>query len=263
MGIPLNGRGYRSFEFEDKVVEFNWLVGDSDFVETMGFRLRHGRTFSTAADTIYTLLNETAAKWYAFDENLQSSDPNAPDGVIGIVQDFNFETLHNEITPVVINYVRPRNVEVWGSSKLLLKVKNHEDALLSKLEDQWKDYFPDVPFEYTFLSEEYRAAYDAERKQSVLIFSGSVASIAITTLGVIGLLFFSTHRRSKEMAIRKVHGASSVSIVAIFLRQILAWIALASLVSLPLALYFVTPWMNNFVYKADLPFFLFSVRFFA
>lgn len=249
MGIPLDGRGYHGLEANGKTMELNWMMGDVDYINTVGYEMIKGRDFQSIADTSYVLLNETAMKLYGISENFKSADPNAPKNVIGIVKDFHFKSLHEQIDPVTITLFDPRKVSVFGAFKLLVRTYGDSENILQKLQVQWKNLFPDVPFEYSFLKEKYQSIYKKDRSHATLMMIGSTASTIITLFGLIGLSLYTTYRRSKEIAIRKVHGATSNTILILFIKQIASWAIIGSFVAVPAAIYFTREWMNDFAYR--------------
>jgi putative ABC transport system permease protein len=257
MGIPLDGRGTHGFEVKGKTVELNWMMGDLDYIEAVGYEIIKGRSFRILADTNYVVLNETAMKLYGMSENFEFEDPNAPKNVIGIVKDFHFKSLHEQIDPVTITLINPRKVNVFGAFKLLVKAYGDSEDILQKLEVQWKNHFPDVPFEYSFINEKYQSIYKKDRGHATLMMVGSIASTIITLFGLVGLSVYTTYRRSKEIAIRKVYGASSNTILILFIKQITTWTMISSVIAVPFAVYLIGEWMNDFAYRTTVPWYIY------
>ncbi|MBT1689836.1 ABC transporter permease [Dawidia soli] len=249
MGIPLEGRATHGMEADGKKMDLNLIIGDLDYVKTMGYEIAKGRDFMTLADTSYMLLNETAMKIYGMNDNFESEDQYAPKNVIGVVKDFHFESLREQIEPVNITLVNPREVSAWGASKLLVRTYGDSDDILRKLRTQWAALFPDVAFDYSILKEKYHAIYAKDQGHATLLMVGSIASTIITLVGLIGVSLYTTHRRSKEIAIRKVYGASSNTILLSFIRQITTWTLISAVAAVPVAMYFIEEWMSGFVYR--------------
>jgi len=249
MGIPLDGRATHGMEFDGKKMDLNLIMGDLDYVKTMGYEIIKGREFQSSADTNYMLLNETAMKVYGMNDNFESEDQNAPKNVIGAVKDFHFESLREQIEPINITLVNPREVSAWGASKLLVRTYGDSDDILRKLKTQWAALFPDVAFDYSILKEKYHSIYAKDQGHATLMMVGSIASTIITLFGLIGISLYTTHRRSKEIAIKKVYGASSNTILLSFIKQITTWTLISALIAVPVAMYFIEEWMNGFAYK--------------
>jgi putative ABC transport system permease protein len=127
------------------------------------------------------------------------------------------------------------------------------------LEENWKKIHPGYPFVYSFLDKEFDRFYDADRKQNQLINIFSFMCIVISCLGLLGLASFSTSRRIKEVAIRKIHGASATRIILMLFKEILYLMALASTLAIPLALAFIHMWIRNFAYRTDINALVFCV----
>lgn len=253
MGIPLDGRAYHGLEADGTRTELNLMIGDLDYIKTMGYEIIKGRDFQSIADTNYVILNQTAMKLYRMSETFESEDPNAPKNVIGIVKDFHFKSLYEKLDPITISLVDPTKVTVWGASKILVRTYGDSEGILRKLQAQWKVLFPDVPFEYSFLKEKYRSIYKRDRGHATLVMVGSVTSTVITLFGLIGLSLYTTYRRSREIAIRKVYGASSDVILMMFIKQIASWTIIGSILAVPVARYFIRDWMNSFAYRTVVP----------
>lgn len=252
MGIPLEGRASHGLESEGKQVELNWMIGDLDYIRTIGYEIIKGRGFQSPADTNYVILNETAMKFYQMSDDFQSEDPNAPKNAIGVVKDFHFESLHESIDPVVISMIMPKKVDIFGAGKLLVTTHGDPKKMVETIRKQWKDLFPDIPFDYSLLKDKYQAVYKKEQGYASLIMVGSTTSVLITLFGIVGLSVYTTYRRSKEIAIRKVHGASSKTILIMFVKQVTTWAMISSIIAVPLAMYLTTEWISSFAYRTSL-----------
>lgn len=185
--------------------------------------------------------------------DFESDDPNAPKNVIGIVKDFHFKSLHEQIDPVTIILFNPKKVSVFGAFSLLVKTNAQAETILPKFQAQWKNLLPGVPFDYSFASEKYKLIHKKDEGHATLMMIASVASTIITLFGLVGLSVYTTYRRSKEIAIRKVHGATSNTILILFIKQITIWTVISSVIALPCAVYFIGEWMENFAYRTIVP----------
>ena len=224
------------------------------FVETLGIEILEGRGFDpekgeTERDKI--LVNESFAKkmnWgdtvvgrnFGFGEN--------PSKVIGLVKDYNFRSLVNEVEPIVINQSRSQPI-----GEILVKFK--EGTLTESLaatEAAWKKFNPLAPFEHFLLEERNADAYsDQVRWRSILIIASLVA-IVISCLGLFGLAYMSTQRRAKEIGVRKVLGASIPMIVFILSRGFSSLVFISFVIACPLAYYGAEEWLSGFPYRIRL-----------
>lgn len=229
------------------------LAVDYEFFATYGIQVAAGRLFSRnipSDDSIAFIINETAARmigWKNIDEGIGKDFKNgdAKGKLIGIVKDFNFESLHQKIAPIVFR--------IGGTNNLSVKIDgaNFQQAI-ADLEKKWKEFLPTRPFEYQIISDRYRRLYEEDQKQSQLftIFSGM--AIFIACLGLFGLATFNTLQRIKEIGIRKVLGASVPNILAMLSREIVTLILVASFIAWPVAWFFMNRWLNSFAYHIDM-----------
>jgi putative ABC transport system permease protein len=239
----------------DVDVNLKSISTDTEFFDTYGIRVSSGRKFSKEIptdDSLAFVINESAAKRIGWenpkdymDKEFQYADVKGK--LIGIVKDFHFESLHEEITPMIF-LQRNNNYNV-----LSIKIAGDEmQNGIAHLEKVWKTFLPSRPFDYQFLSERYRALYESEQKQSQLftIFSG--LAIFIASLGLFGLATFNTMQRVKEIGIRKVLGASVSNIVGLLSKEIVILILVANLISWPIAWYFMNQWLGTFAYHIEM-----------
>ena len=202
-------------------------------------------------DSLAFIINEAAAKeigWKNPEEYLDKEFlyADVKGKLIGIVEDFNFESLHQEIRPMIF----------WQRSNYnALSIKINSAAMkegLAQLEKVWKSFLPARPFDYQFLSERYRSLYEAEQKQSQLFTAFAGLAIFIASLGLFGLATFNTMQRIKEIGIRKVLGASIPNILTLLSKEIIILIIVANVVAWPLAWYFMNKWLDTFAYHIDM-----------
>ncbi len=237
----------------NSTVTTKYVTVDYDFFKTYNVSFVAGRDFSKdipTDDSLAFIVNEAAAKSYGWkdmnDAILKDFNYAGKTGkLIGIVKDFHFESLHQKIVPLVfyIDYFNRLSVKMEG--------KNMKQGI-EHLEKTWKEFLPNRPFSYTFLSDNYLKLYDDEQRQGQLftIFSG--LAIFIACLGLFGLATFNTLQRVKEIGIRKVLGASVPSILSLLSKEIILLILLANLLAWPLAWFFLNKWLNTFAYHMDM-----------
>lgn len=226
---------------------------DTDFFDTYGIPFVSGRNFSREVksdDSLGYILNEAAVKMIGWtnDEATGKVFQNGPvkGSVIGVVKDFHFESLHESIVPIVF-HMQPR----YRRLSVSINVTDMQ-AGLKHVENVWKEFLPQWPFEYQFLSDRYRNLYEAEQKQSQLFMIFSALAIFIASMGLFGLATFSTLQRVKEIGIRKVLGASVSSILGLLSREIILLIVVSNLIAWPVAWYLMNKWLDGFAYRIDM-----------
>ena len=238
-----------------------WFIrGDFDIVETLGLELLAGRSFNKALQTDSLnayILNETAARQLGWNTDQAigktlSNFGNGPEDwvrnqVIGVVKDFHFEGFTNEIKPIFLA-VHP----AWAGN-FVLRVNSGEMAsVLSFLETKWAEYQPDFPFEYVFADERFGALWASEKRLGRVFTLFTFLALFIACLGLLGLSAYAVERRTKEVGIRKVLGASSVQIISLFSKDFLKLVVLAILIASPIAWYAMGHWLENFAYRTNL-----------
>lgn len=222
---------------------------DHQFFDTYGIPFVSGRNFSDdviSDDSLGFILNESAVNMIGWtkEEAIGKVFQNGrvKGQVIGVVKDFHFESLHEPIVPIVFHgqpLYRRLSVRVSATDM---------QAGLAHVEKIWKEFLPNRPFEYTFLSERYKQLYENEQKQSELFLIFSGLAIFIASLGLFGLATFNTLQRMREVGIRKVLGASVPNILKILSQEIIILILLANFIAWPVAWYFMHDWLNGFAY---------------
>ncbi len=226
---------------------------DPTFFETYQIPLVSGRNLSKdiqSDDSLSFIINESAARMVGWsnDEAIGQTLKNGPvkGTVIGVVKDFHFESLHEPIVPVVFHGQHDyNNISVLVSA-------NEMQQALAHMETVWKQFLPNQPFFYNFLSERYDQLYESEQSQNELFMIFAGLAIFIASMGLFGLATFNTHQRSKEVSIRKVLGAPMGSILRLLSKEILILILIANLVAWPIAWYFMREWLNTFAYHAEM-----------
>ncbi len=239
----------------DAQVDLKTLVTDTEFFDTYGIGISQGRKFSKdilTDDSLAFIINEAAAKeigWKNPEEYLEKEFlyADVKGKLIGIVEDFNFESLHQQIRPMI--FLQRRD----NYNALSIKINSGDMKVgLAQLEKVWKSFLPARPFDYQFLSERYRSLYEAEQKQSQLFTAFAGLAIFIASLGLFGLATFNTMQRIKEIGIRKVLGASIPNILTLLSKEIIILILAANVVAWPLAWYFMNKWLDTFAYHIDM-----------
>jgi putative ABC transport system permease protein len=239
---------------------------DEFYFPAMGFSLVAGRTFEEGRgeDQSGLIINETTARLFqwtneeAIGQKIIYPDYPGDLKVIGVVEDYHLQSLRQEIMPMMFFHM---DTDVWGDQRVVaVKYQGeNEDQLLSKLEQSWNRMTDDVPFDYSFYTEEIEQLYAQERSLSGLfsIFTGFSLFIAI--IGLIGLLSFATEQRKKEIGIRKVLGASKLQIFSLLNKQYMGLFLLALILAIPLSWQQMQNWLNAYAYRVDVSVFVYLI----
>jgi putative ABC transport system permease protein len=239
-----------------------WRV-DGDYVNTMGMELLAGRNFNEqiASDSSSVILNKRAFQMFGFKEGeenyIQTNAFDEETGrpltnifekykVIGTIEDFHYESMKQNIGPVGLFLAPSRSV-------LSIKVDTDNfSETLAQLEAVWKKFGPNLPFNYTFLDEDFGNMYNSELRlaQVFSIFAG--LAIFIGCLGLFALASFMAEQKAKEIGIRKVLGASVNSILLMFSKQFTKLVIIAFLLAVPLAWWGINSWLGNYSYRVEI-----------
>ncbi|ACU59952.1 ABC transporter permease [Chitinophaga pinensis] len=245
-GVPVkytvNGR--------EELIAFNSLQVYYGMIETLGIEMAAGQTFSRnfGAETDKIIFNEAAIK------ALEIKDPvgkiidfrGKKLQIKGMIKDFHFQSLHEKIRPM---YIIPD--QLVGTIMVRTKAGMEQEAL-ARLSAFYKDYNPDFPFEYKFLDDDYQAQYIAEKRVATLSKYFSGLAMLISCLGLLGLTAFTLEKRSKEISIRKVLGATGNNIVLMFSKSYLVFVLLAALLAVPLGWWIMNSWLQGFAYHVNI-----------
>lgn len=260
--LPAGGLGnnlYRA-ETENGLEENNYwsLYTSYDFIRTMGITLLAGRDFNREIPTDFRsafIINETLAKKMRWDEplgkRLQQSfgSDGVPyfDGVvIGVVKDFNYSSLHNPIEPMVLR------LQGQEGGQLLVKMTGRDFIKTMKyIETTWKELSDEFPTDYSFIDRNFDLLYKKDLQQNRLVKIFSWVCILISILGLLSLSSYITRSRTKEIAIRKVYGATVKNVLLMLYREILVLVLIAALVAAPVSYWLTGKLLNNFAYRAD------------
>ncbi|MEP7107182.1 MAG: ABC transporter permease [Ferruginibacter sp.] len=237
--------------YVDKAIECYAI--DENFLGSLGIPVVKGRNFSGLADTSHGIVvNEAMVKHFGWDyaPGKRVKFPGDTSGnyleVVGVIKDFNQKSLYNPIAPLLLFY---------GANGNMIQVKmsgGNIKTTIAQVESRWKKYFPQLPFEYKFLDEDFNSQYAADQKRGKIFAAFSILTIIITCLGLLGLTAFTTQQKQKEISIRRVLGASIAQVVAMITKNYL-WLALiAALIAFPIAYYFMNNWLHIFPYNTGL-----------
>jgi len=240
-------------------VDLKYLAVDYHFVPTYNMKLVAGRNFSNsyATDSTGFLLNETAVKTLGWKTPQDAVNKELIYGgtrgrVIGVLQDFYFESLHQHI-PSMILLLIPNN---FGSISIKLSGADLP-ASLAYVEKAWKKFLPETPFSYTFLDERFEKVYQSEQRQKTIFTTFAFIAIFIACLGLFGLSAFTISQRVKEIGIRKVLGADTGSIVGLLSKDFLKLVVVAAVIAFPIAWYAMHKWLEDFAYRIGISWWVF------
>jgi len=235
------------------------LSVDDDYLDTYGMKLAAGRFFSKEISTDSAksvLVNEAAVKTFGWQkpENAIGKPFGKGDDtryVIGVVKDFNFESLHKPVDALLIGYVHGGNI-------MSIKIDAaHIHEAINQLTGTWKNVIPEVPLEYFFVDERIAEQYGSEQKMEGIFYGFSGLSLLIACLGLFGLSTFVVERKVKEIGIRKVLGASISGIVGLLSKDFLKLVLLSVLIASPLSWYFMNNWLKDFAYRIEISWWVF------
>ena len=240
-------------------LDVKYLSVDYNFIPTYGFRLAAGRNYSSAytTDSSNFVVNEATVKAIGFKSAQDAIDKPIQYGgrkgkIIGVVKDFHFESLHQQI-PALLMTVIPNQ---YGRISIKLS-GNNLPVTLETVEATWRKFLPEVPYDFTFIDENFAQLYESEQRQKTIFTSFAAIAIFIACLGLFGLSAFTISQRIKEIGIRKVLGAEVSSIVGLLSKDFLKLVAIAALIAFPIAWYAMHNWLSDFAYRIGIPWWIF------
>jgi putative ABC transport system permease protein len=226
-----------------------------DFPQTLGVRLAAGRFFSReyGSDSSAVLINEAAARSLGFTDPvgeyvLQPTGPQqfAKLKIIGVMKDFNIESMHKAISPVIFTVLYSGGGDQYASIRLNGKDMN---GTIREIEKIWEGFTTLQPFQYDFFADRWNHLYEAETKTGHIFIIFSVLAVFIACLGLLGLITYITNRRTREIGIRKTYGASAGTVLGILSSEVGYLILAASLIAYPLAWFGAAYWLQGFAVK--------------
>ena len=243
--------------FREKGKDVDHLVGkydtDWDHLEVMKIVLKEGRFFSRdfKTDTVACVINEAAVKEFGFQNSLTNelTDFNGitPQHlkIIGVVKDFNFETLKAKVRPVVIRLTDK-------SRQLMVRYEGDPRKIILSVEQQWKSLAPGEPFEYTFLDQDFDSLFRSEMRLRNIFTVFSSLAIFIACLGLFALAAFTTEQRTKEIGVRKALGASVYSLTILLSKEFTRLVLIAIIPAVAVGWYVADWWLGDFMYRIEL-----------
>ncbi len=253
IGVQWDGKDPKiNISFSDAAVGY-------DYIRTMKLKMITGRDFSKdfPTDSAGYILNETALKRIGYTDPIGKSFTmwGNKGKIIGIVKDFHFNSLHEQIKPLVLQYG-----EKWDGGNMLVRtLPGKTKEALASLETLSKQLNPDFQFTYTFSDDAYNKLYNSEQMVGKLSDGFAFLAIFISCLGLLGLAMFTAEQRLKEIGIRKVLGASVSSLFALLSSEFLILVVIAMIIATPLAWYGMNNWLQNFAYHVPIQWWVFAV----
>ncbi|MEM9859652.1 MAG: ABC transporter permease [Bacteroidota bacterium] len=234
---------------------------DYDHLKAMGFEMADGRFFSKdfPSDSTVVVMNEAAVKEFGFTNPLEqrivsfdSDEPMEMD-IIGVIKDFNFEDLKISVRPLIL-------VLTDDANQLYLRYSGEEPSeVLNALSTTWDKYADGEPLQYSFLDDDYDAAFRAEERLGQVFTIFTAIAIFIASLGLFGLAAFLAEQRTKEIGVRKVMGASIWSVTTLMSKEFVKLVILAFVLAVFPAYYLMDSWLDDFVNRIDIPLWVFAV----
>jgi len=233
---------------------------DFDFVSTLGIQIKEGRAFSKdfATDSTAVILNESAVVQFGFEDPVGSmlytyeggDDDNpevVPLRIVGIVKDFHYESLRNNISPLIIKLGGGSS----GTAMFKIQMANSNETI-DHLKATWEKFAPGQPFDFRFLNNEFNAQYEEEQKVGQIFSIFAILAIVIACLGLFGLAAFTAEQKTKEIGIRKTLGASVSSIVNLLSKNFIKLVLISFLVAIPISYLAMEYWLGDFAYRTTL-----------
>lgn len=256
-GTPLNGMIRPAEGPVNQDLPMTMFRVDPSFLDALGVELAAGRNFqaSRPADSSAFIVNRAAAERFGWEnpigKQLAKPGPDAATAergaVIGLLEEFHFRSLHQETEPLVLE------LEEASRTHLILRASVPDaETLIGDVRSAWSEIAPDRPFRYTVLADRYASLYEAEERQAAIVWAFSILSILVACMGLFGLTAYLTERRTKEIGVRKVLGATARKIWQLisvdYLKPVLLGIALA----VPIAYLAANAWLSRFAFRVEL-----------
>jgi putative ABC transport system permease protein len=250
-----NNNGYMMEGRKDETFLMVTSYVDYDFLDTYGMTLTSGRSFneSFASDKDACVINESALKDFRITDIDKTRFMEPRDSgkvrylpVIGVVKNFNFESLRNPIGPHIFKFQSDNNL--WGYITVRLTPKNYTQTI-SAIEDKWKEFVSNNPLQYYFVDADFEMMYKQEKQNAQMAVIFSILAIFIASLGLFGLTSFTVEQRTKEIGVRKAMGSSISGIYVTISKEVILLVSIAALIAWPITYYIADKWLENFYYK--------------
>lgn len=245
---------------DDATMIIPGMRGDSDFVKTLGVKLVDGSYFDeiSSVDSLGVIVNQTLVRRMGWNDPIgkriwkDKENESQPYRVIGVVEDFHFESMHTPIKPLIIL------MDTREATNILVKLdaNRRADAIMA-LKDKWESLFDGKEMVYSHMTDNYNKLYKSEEGMSKGFVLLTIIAIFIACLGLVGLATYSTNLKTKEIGIRKVMGANTLVLLLMLWWNFIKLICISTLIAWPIAYLFVSDWLNNFAYRIELSIWVF------
>ena len=236
----------------------NWFV-DEGFVETMGMTMLEGRGFSTQHGSDYrsVIINEEAAKQLGLENPVGQKiyTEVAEYDIVGLIQDFNYESLREQIDPVILNF----NDGTGEVAAFRVSVHADIQSVIAEMNEVWDEMAPHYPMDFYFMDDAFDRMYRTEQVMGRIGLTVSLCAILIACIGLLGLVSHTVERRVKEIGVRKVLGASVAAIAFLLSKDFIKLIGIAILIASPIAWYLMNRWLADFAYRIDIEWWMFAI----
>jgi putative ABC transport system permease protein len=263
-GTSFTNMGIR-FEGTESMRGTNLFIVDQDFLDVMKLEMVEGRFFSKEilTDGQAIILNESKARELGVDDLLNKragmwvgGDKNEWFHIIGIVQDFHYESFHEPVKP--LGMVKLHGTCPWGESFMSVRIQtDNVRETMVHIRRTWDKIMTGIPFEFSFLDTIYNDQYKNEERIGRVFTMFTFFALFVACLGLLGLASFAAELRTKEIGIRKVLGASVPGIILMMSREFTRWVLLANIIAWPIAYYIMHRWLQSFAYRSDIGFLVF------
>jgi putative ABC transport system permease protein len=245
-------------------INLKFVTIDHRFVPTYGLEMAAGRNFreDQGADRFESfILNEAAVREMGWQSNEEAVGKRIQYGgrdahLVGVLRDFNFESLHQDILPMIVFI--PRDSTFFNYISLQLDGNQITEGI-AHVKSTWQKFLPNLPFDYHFIDEDYGKLYEAEQRQGRVFIGFAILAILIACLGLFGLAAFLAQQRVKEIGVRKVLGATTAGIVGLLSKDFLRLVFIALIIATPLAWWLMHKWLDNFAYRINISWWIFAV----
>jgi putative ABC transport system permease protein len=225
---------------------------DQEYIDTYGMKLIAGRNFKNGkVDSVGLIVNETTIKAYGYQNPQDAIGTEVLFGdtrteLIGVVKDFNFNTLHSKVEPMCMYLLR------GGFSRIAVRLNGNIEQDVALVTGLWKKHFPNSIPDFSFAEDRVQSTYVADQRFSKIFFVFSTISLAIACLGLFALVSYSVETRTKEIGIRKVLGASVTNILGMLSKEFLVLVVVSTSIGIPIGYYFMNQWLLDFAYRIEL-----------
>lgn len=241
---------YKDPKNPDESFNIEALFVDPDFIETLNLKMIEGNRFSFYGENApgKVIINQQAKRYFKIGEEIWGNE------IVGVVNDFKFHSFHEKEGPMflVVGEHMVRNMVIDYD-------KTAEKSIVEKVKIKLSELYPDMQFNYSFLSDNFNDLYQNEERQAFLISIFSFLAIFIASIGLLGLTIFTTKRQTKNIAIRKVNGATVTSIIKLLISDYFKLIVIALIIATPISYYLLHEWLQNFAYKTSINWWIFAL----